>query len=76
MNGAGEMTGSQWVEESGILYGPVLITNTHSAGLVRDAVVRWQKRFHEQSWFGLPVVAETYDGFLSDIDGHHGEREG
>jgi hypothetical protein len=72
LNGAGEMTGSHWVEESGILYGPVTITNTHSVGVVRDAVIRWQKRFHaDQSWFGLPVVAETYDGFLSDIDGHH-----
>lgn len=72
LNGAGEMTGSQWVDESGILYGPIAITNTHSAGVVRDAVIRWQKRFHaNESWFGLPVVAETYDGFLSDIDGHH-----
>lgn len=69
LNGAGEMTGSQWVDESGMLYGPVMITNTHSVGAVRDAVIVWQKQFHPGSWFGLPVVAETYDGFLSDIDG-------
>ena len=75
LNGAGEMTGSQWVDESGMLYGPVMITNTHSVGVVRDATVKWQKRFHPGSWFGLPVVGETFDGFLSDIDGHHVREE-
>ena len=73
--GAGEMTGSHWVEESGMLYGPVMITNTHSVGVVRDATIKWQKKFHPGSWFGLPVVAETFDGFLSDIDGHHVREE-
>jgi D-aminopeptidase len=75
LNGAGEMTGSQWVDESGMLYGPVMITNTHSVGVVRDATIKWQKQFHPGSWFGLPVVAETFDGFLSDIDGHHVREE-
>jgi D-aminopeptidase len=75
LNGAGEMTGSQWVDESGMLFGPVMITNTHSVGVVRDATVKWQKQFHPGSWFGLPVVGETYDGFLSDIDGHHVHEE-
>ena len=49
LNGAGEMTGSQWVDESGMLYGPVAITNTHSVGVVRDAVITWQKQFHPGS---------------------------
>jgi L-aminopeptidase/D-esterase-like protein len=66
------MTGTAWVEESGFLEGPVLITNTHSVGLVRDAVIGWQTRTGNlfQPW-SLPVVAETYDGFLNDINGFH-----
>lgn len=73
MNGNGEMTGTTWVEESGVLEGPVAITNTHSVGVVRDAVIAWQlkrNRTAPQPW-SLPVVAETYDGFLNDINGFH-----
>ncbi|MGA7871505.1 MAG: P1 family peptidase [Candidatus Binatus sp.] len=74
LNGNGEMTGTAWVEESGLLTTPITITNTHSVGLVRDAVIAWQvrqpKRRMTQPW-SLPVVAETYDGLLNDIDGFH-----
>ncbi len=72
LNGNGEMTGTAWVEESGFLEGPVMITNTHSLGVVRDAVVAWQARTGRlfQPWSN-PVVAETYDGFLNDINGFH-----
>ena len=69
LNGNGEMTGTTWLEESGILEGPVAITNTHSVGVVRDAILKWQvTRPGLQPW-GLPVVAETYDGGLNDING-------
>ena len=79
LNGNGEMTGTTWVEESGFLESPILITNTHSVGLVRDAAVKWS---HAHNYFeplpgdpdvfwALPVVAETYDGSLNDINGHH-----
>ncbi len=73
LNGNGEMTGTTWIEESGFLEGPVLITNTHSVGVVRDAVLAWRLRHAlpgAQLW-GLPVVAETYDGYLNDVDGFH-----
>ncbi|PYP93646.1 MAG: aminopeptidase [Gemmatimonadetes bacterium] len=73
MNGNGEMTGTTWVEESGFLWGPVMITNTHSVGVVRDAVIAWavrQGRMREDDW-SLPVVAETWDGGLNDINGFH-----
>jgi L-aminopeptidase/D-esterase-like protein len=71
LNGNGEMTGTTWLEESGILEGPVAITNTHSVGVVRDAILAWQvSRPGLQPW-GLPVVAETYDGGLNDINGFH-----
>jgi L-aminopeptidase/D-esterase-like protein len=71
LNGNGEMTGTTWLQESGILEGPVAITNTHSVGVVRDAILQWQVvRPGMQPW-GLPVVAETYDGSLSDINGFH-----
>ncbi len=74
-NGNGEMTGTTWLEESGFLYGPVMITNTHSVGVVRDAVIAWQLK-HSPSlplddWWSLPVVAETWDGYLNDINGFH-----
>ena len=74
-NGNGEMTGTTWVEESGFLEGPVMITNTHSVGTVRDAVIAWrvQRRGPDKdgySW-SLPVVAETWDGYLNDINGFH-----
>jgi L-aminopeptidase/D-esterase-like protein len=71
-NGNGEMTGMHWVEESGLLEGPIMLTNTHSVGIVRDAVIEWQlsKTKIAQPW-SLPVVAETFDGYLNDINGFH-----
>src|SRR5277367_3246113 len=72
-NGNGEMTGTTWVEESGFLEGPVAITNTHSVGLVRDSIIAWSVktgRIALQPW-SLPVVAETWDGYLNDINGFH-----
>ncbi len=79
LNGNGEMTGTTWVEESGFLEGPVMITNTHSVGIVRDAVISWRvnKGGADASgyWWSLPVVAETYDGFLNDINGFHVKEE-
>src|SRR5262245_63790662 len=67
LNGNGEMTGTTWLRESGFLEGPIGITNTHSVGVVRDAILQWQvKRPGLQPW-GLPVVAETFDGGLNDI---------
>jgi D-aminopeptidase len=75
-NGNGEMTGSEWVEESGFLEGPVLLTNTHSVGVVRDAVIAWgQKRYPDTEYYSLPVVAETWDGELNDINGFHVKKE-
>ncbi|UCF39317.1 MAG: P1 family peptidase [Acidobacteriota bacterium] len=75
LNGNGEMTGTSWVEESGLLEGPVMITNTHSVGVVRDAVIRWRVQQggpdSEGYWWSLPVVAETWDGYLNDINGFH-----
>src|ERR1039457_4399013 len=79
LNGNGEMTGTTWVEESGFLEGPVMITNTHSVGVVRDAVIKW--RFEHGAadlsgyWWSLPVVAETWDGELNDINGFHVKPE-
>ena len=77
LNGNGEMTGTTWIEEAGLLEGPIMITNTHSVGVVRDAVIEWINRNSlpapapsAQDW-ALPVVAETYDGFLNDINGFH-----
>ncbi len=76
LNGNGEMTGTTWVEESGFLEGPVAITNTHSVGTVRDAIIGWQvgngTAFQN---FSLPVVGETYDGALNDINGFHVKAE-
>jgi L-aminopeptidase/D-esterase-like protein len=76
LNGNGEMTGTTWVEESGFLEGPVTITNTHSVGIVRDSVLKWlvTKGTMAQPW-GLPVVAETYDGYLNDTNGFHVRQE-
>ena len=71
LNGNGEMTGTTWLQESGILEGPIAITNTHSVGIVRDAILQWQvSRPGLQPW-GLPVVAETWDGYLNDLNGFH-----
>jgi D-aminopeptidase len=79
LNGNGEMTGTTWVEESGFLVGPVMITNTHSVGVVRDAVIEWtvkhQKAGPNNDWWSLPVVAETWDGWLNDINGFHVKPE-
>ena len=78
-NGNGEMTGTTWVEESGFLAGPVMITNTHSVGLVRDSVIAWRLKHGapEEGGFAwsLPVVAETWDGYLNDINGFHVKPE-
>jgi len=72
LNGNGEMTGTTWVEESGFLEGPIMITNTHSVGVVRDAVVKRRvDRSVPGDWWSLPVVAETWDGRLNDINGLH-----
>lgn len=83
LNGNGEMTGTTWIEESGFLEGPVMITNTHSVGVVRDAVIDWQykNKFFDvlndvpDLFWALPVVAETYDGVLNDINGFHVKKE-
>ena len=74
LNGNGEMTGTTWVTESGFLETPIMITNTNSVGVVRDAVLKWfvDKRWYKENfWYTYPVVAETYDGFLNDIYGFH-----
>src|SRR6266545_5352114 len=79
LNGNGEMTGTPWVEESGFLEGPIIITNTHSVGVARDAVIAWRiKRGAADKtgyWWSLPVVAETWDGWLNDINGFHVKPE-
>ncbi len=76
LNGNGEMTGTAWLEESGFLDGPVLLTNTHSVGVARDALIGWQLRNGGLGGeWALPVVAETWDGFLNDINGFHVKPE-
>jgi len=77
LNGNGEMTGTTWVEESGFLEGPVMITNTHSVGTVRDAVIAWQMKKQGNTFqpWSLPIVAETWDGWLNDINGFHVKPE-
>ena len=81
LNGTGEMTGTAWVEESGFLRGPIMITNTHSVGAVHEAVIDWQYRskkyqlFLHKFFVALPVVAETYDGLLNDVTGFHVRKE-
>src|SRR5580693_4441777 len=79
-NGNGEMTGMAWVEESGFAEGPLAITNTHSVGVVRDSVIKWQvseagKGHRTMPLWSLPIVAETWDGFLNDINGFHVKEE-
>ena len=75
LNGNGELTGTTWVEESGMLDGPVMITNTHSVGVVRDAVIAWRVRAAPPDasgyFWSLPVVGETWDGHLNDVNGQH-----
>ncbi|HEX9110841.1 MAG TPA: P1 family peptidase [Terriglobales bacterium] len=79
LNGNGEMTGTTWVEDSGFVDGPIMITNTHSVGVVRDAVIAWKVKHgppdQEGYWWSLPVVAETWDGYLNDINGFHVKPE-
>jgi L-aminopeptidase/D-esterase-like protein len=75
LNADGEMTGTTWIEESGILEGPVAITNTHSVGTVHQAVIEWSVRNVEGLSWSLPVVAETWDGGLNDINGFHVKPE-
>jgi D-aminopeptidase len=77
LNGNGELTGLEWVRESGMLSTPVAITNTHSVGVVRDALVAHDVATHEghDSFWSLPVVGETYDGGLNDINGFHVQPE-
>ena len=79
LNGNGEMTGTTWLEDSGLLDGPIMITNTHSVGVVRDAVIAWKVKHGnpdmEGYWWSLPVVAETWDGYLNDINGFHVKAE-
>lgn len=76
LNGNGEMTGTAWIEESGLLEGPIGITNTHSVGVVRDTTIKWLLQHHmsRQPW-ALPVVAETWDGYLNDLNGFHVKPE-
>ena len=75
LNGNGEMTGTTWVKESGRLDTPILITNTHSVGVVRDATIAWMTRHRAGFLWSLPVVAETWDGILNDAEGFHVTRE-
>jgi L-aminopeptidase/D-esterase-like protein len=81
LNGNGEMTGTTWLEEAGFLETPIALTNTHSVGVVRDAIVDWMKRkslfdpIGRDTFWLLPVVAETYDGLLNDINGFHVKAE-
>src|SRR5262245_5304442 len=83
LNGNGEMTGTTWITESGFLEGPILLTNTHSVGVVRDATIAWEvehkfykplPNYPDVFWL-MPVVAETYDGSLNDINGFHVKPE-
>lgn len=80
-NGNGDMTGTHWISESGFLETPILITGTGSVGVVRDAAWQWMERngyyapFARDYWYAYPVVAETYDGVLNDIDGQHVKPE-
>src|SRR5438128_1141812 len=78
-NGNGEMTGTAWLDESGFLEGPIIITNTHSVGVAHDAVIAWRIKHGAADktgyWWSLPVVAETWDGWLNDINGFHVKPE-
>ena len=75
LNGAGEMTGRAWIEESGLLEGPVMLTNTHSVGTVHEATIAWRVKHGDPDasgyWWSTPVVAETWDGELNDVNGFH-----
>ncbi len=76
LNGNGEMTGTHWIQDGGYFSGPICITNSHSVGIVHHAVTRWMIENYAQRWrdnhlWAMPVVAETYDGLLNDINGQH-----
>src|SRR6202171_3375626 len=79
LNGNGEMTGTAWIEEGGFLEGPIVLTNTHSVGVARDATIAWRIKHGAADntgfWWSLPVVAETWDGWLNDINGFHVKPE-
>jgi len=79
LNGNGEMTGTAWLDEGGFLEGPIVITNTHSVGVARDAAIAWRIKHGAPDttgyWWSLPVVAETWDGWLNDINGFHVKPE-
>jgi len=81
LNGNGDMTGTHWITESGFLETPILITNTGSVGIVRDAAWQWMDKnkyytpFYKDHWYAYPVVAETYDGMFNDINGQHVKNE-
>src|SRR4026207_1147595 len=81
LNGNGDMTGTHWITESGFLETPILITNTGNVGTVRDAAWQWMDEhkyytpIFKDYWFAYPVVAETYDGILNDINGQHVKKE-
>jgi D-aminopeptidase len=74
-NGNGEMTGIHWIREAGMLTTPIAITNTHQVGVVRDELVEYECRHHPDVRWLLPVVAETHDGWLNDINGFHLTRQ-
>lgn len=81
LNGNGDMTGTHWITESGFLETPILISNTSSVGVVRDAALSWMDKnlyydtSQHQFWYSYPVVAETWDGILNDINGFHVKPE-
>ncbi len=78
LNGNGEMTGTTWITESGFLETPILITNTNSVGIAHEAMLKWfveHKWYDTDNWYIYPVVAETYDGVLNDINGFHIKQE-
>src|SRR5260370_3576238 len=79
LNGNGEMTGTNWIEESGFLEGPIVITNTHSVGVARDAVIAWRIKHGAADasgyWWSLTLGAETWDGWLNDTNGFHVKPE-
>src|SRR5213082_3103923 len=79
LNGNGEMTGTAWMEEGGFLEGPIALTNTHSVGVVRDAIIAWRMKRGGADpggfYWSLPVVAETWDGWLNDLNGFHVKPE-
>lgn len=79
LNGNGEMTGMEWIDEGGMLEGPVMLTNTHSVGTVRDATIKWRVAHGAADktgyWWSTPIVAEVFDGYLNDINGFHVKDE-